>query len=147
MTAALELREVSKAYGTGPQVVHALVDVELRVDVGELVAVMGPSGSGKSTLLTIAGSLEEPTTGRVLIAGSALSSLSRNDRARLRRRSVGYVFQDFNLLAGLTAVENASLPLELDGDRQKAARSAGLAALDELGVADKADRFPDELSG
>ncbi|MET0805216.1 MAG: ABC transporter ATP-binding protein [Acidimicrobiales bacterium] len=147
MTAALELQEVSKAYGTGPQVVHALVDVELRVDVGELVAVMGPSGSGKSTLLTIAGSLEEPTTGRVLIAGSALSSLSRNDRARLRRRSVGYVFQDFNLLAGLTAVENASLPLELDGDRQKAARSAGLAALDELGVADKADRFPDELSG
>ena len=147
MTAALELREVSKAYGTGPQVVHALVDVELRVDVGELVAVMGPSGSGKSTLLTIAGSLEEPTTGQVLIAGSALSSLSRNDRARLRRRSVGYVFQDFNLLAGLTAVENASLPLELDGDRQKAARSAGLAALDELGLADKADRFPDELSG
>ncbi|MET0914381.1 MAG: ABC transporter ATP-binding protein [Acidimicrobiales bacterium] len=147
MTAALELREVSKAYGTGPQVVHALVDVELRVDVGELVAVMGPSGSGKSTLLTIAGGLEEPTTGQVLIAGSALSSLSRNDRARLRRRSVGYVFQDFNLLAGLTAVENASLPLELDGDRQKAARSAGLAALDELGVADKADRFPDELSG
>ena len=147
MTAALELREVSKAYGTGPQVVHALVDVELRVDVGELVAVMGPSGSGKSTLLTIAGSLEEPTSGQVLIAGSALSSLSRNDRARLRRRSVGYVFQDFNLLAGLTAIENASLPLELDGDRQKAARSAGLAALDELGVADKADRFPDELSG
>jgi putative ABC transport system ATP-binding protein len=147
MTAALELREVSKAYGTGRQVVHALVDVELRVDVGELVAVMGPSGSGKSTLLTIAGSLEEPTTGQVLIAGSALSSLSRNDRARLRRRSVGYVFQDFNLLAGLTAVENASLPLELDGDGQKAARSAGLAALDELGVADKADRFPDELSG
>jgi putative ABC transport system ATP-binding protein len=147
MTVALELREVSKAYGTGPQVVHALVDVDLRVDVGELVAVMGPSGSGKSTLLTIAGSLEEPTTGQVLIAGSALSSLSRNDRARLRRRSVGYVFQDFNLLAGLTAVENASLPLELDGDGQKAARSAGLAALDELGVADKADRFPDELSG
>ena len=147
MTVALELREVSKAYGTGPQVVHALVDVDLRVDVGELVAVMGPSGSGKSTLLTIAGSLEEPTTGQVLIAGSALSSLSRNDRARLRRRSVGYVFQDFNLLAGLTAVENASLPLELDGDRQKAARSAGLAALDELGLADKADRFPDELSG
>jgi putative ABC transport system ATP-binding protein len=147
MTAALELREVSKAYGTEPQVVHALVDVELRVDVGELVAVMGPSGSGKSTLLTIAGSLEEPTSGQVLIAGSALSSLSRNDRARLRRRSVGYVFQDFNLLAGLTAVENASLPLELDGDGQKAARSAGLAALDELGVADKSDRFPDELSG
>ena len=88
-----------------------------------------------------------PPPGRCSIAGSALSSLSRNDRARLRRRSVGYVFQDFNLLAGLTAVENASLPLELDGDGQKAARSAGLAALDELGVADKAERFPDELSG
>ena len=130
MTAVLELRQVSKSYGSGPQAVHALVDVDLRVDVGELVAVMGPSGSGKSTLLTIAGSLEDPSAGEVLVGGSTLSSLSRNDRARLRRRSVGYVFQDFNLLAGLTAVENASLPLELDGVGLKAARAAGLAALE-----------------
>ena len=90
-------------------------DVDLAVERGSLVAVMGPSGSGKSTLLTIAGSLEEPTSGEVLIDGASLSAMSRNDKARLRRRTIGYVFQDFNLLAGLTAVENVSLPLELDG--------------------------------
>jgi putative ABC transport system ATP-binding protein len=117
------------------------------VEPGELVAVMGPSGSGKSTLLTIAGSLEEPSDGDVVVGGQLLGTLSRNDRARLRRRAIGYVFQDFNLLAGLTASENVSLPLELDGVSPKAARTAGIAALDELGLADRADRFPDELSG
>src|SRR6266699_3425250 len=112
-----------------------------------MVAVMGPSGSGKSTLLTIAGSLEDPTNGEVLVGGAALSGRSRNQRARLRRRSIGYVFQDFNLLAGLTAAENVALPLELDGATAKAARVAGMAALDELGLADRSARFPDELSG
>ena len=86
---------------------------------------MGPSGSGKSTLLTIAGSLEEPTSGEVVVGGAALSPMSRNDKARLRRRSIGYVFQDFNLLAGLTAAENVSLPLELDGVSAKKAHSGG----------------------
>ena len=147
MTAMLELRQVSKVYGSGPTGVHALWEVDLRVDGGELVAVMGPSGSGKSTLLTIAGSLEEPSAGEVLVDGSALAGMTRNQRARLRRRLIGYVFQDFNLLAGLTAVENVALPLELDGLGQHAARAVGLAALDELGLADHADRFPDELSG
>ena len=104
MTAVLELRGVSKSYGEGTDEVHALRDVDLSVLAGELVAIMGPSGSGKSTLLTIAGTLEEPTAGDVLVDGVDLSSMSRNDRARLRRRSIGYVFQDFNLLAGLTAV-------------------------------------------
>ena len=108
---------------------------------------MGPSGSGKSTLLTIAGSLEEPTSGEVVIDGGALSSMSRNDKARLRRRTVGYVFQDFNLLAGLTAAENVSLPLELDGVSAKKAHLAGIAALEELGLADRASHYPDELSG
>src|SRR5262247_1527319 len=133
MTALLELRQVSMVYGQGPTEVQALREVDLSVQGGELVAVMGPSGSGKSTLLTIAGSLEEPTSGEVLVDGSPLSGLSRNDRARLRRRSIGYVFQDFNLLAGLTAAENVALPLELDGTGAKAARSTGLAAPDELG--------------
>src|SRR5207245_7789214 len=114
---------------------------------GELVAVMGPSGSGKSSLLTIAGTLEEPTSGEVLVGGSDVSKLSRNDRARLRRRSIGYVFQDFNLLAGLTAVENVALPMELDGVRARAARAAGLEALGQFDLADKASRYPDELSG
>ena len=147
MTSALELRQVSKIYGSGPSEVHALRAVDLSVECGELVAVMGPSGSGKSTLLTIAGSLEEPTSGEVLVDSVDLASVSRSDRAKMRRRSIGYVFQDFNLLPGLTASENVTLPLELDGVRAKAARENGLSALEELGVADHADRYPDELSG
>jgi putative ABC transport system ATP-binding protein len=144
---ALELRGVSKVYGEGPTEVHALRNVDLCVDAGVLVAVMGPSGSGKSTLLTIAGSLEEPTSGEVLVGGATLSTMSRNDRARLRRRSIGYVFQDFNLLAGLTAVENVALPLELDGVAARTAQAAGMQALEELGLSDQGSRFPDELSG
>jgi putative ABC transport system ATP-binding protein len=143
----LELRDVSKVYGTGATEVHALREVDLLVEPGELVAVMGPSGSGKSTLLTIAGSLEEPTSGEVIVGDTTLSALSRNQCAQLRRRVIGYVFQDFNLLAGLTASENVSLPLELDGISQKVARVAGNEALEALGLADRADRFPDELSG
>ncbi|MGE5286543.1 MAG: ABC transporter ATP-binding protein [Micromonosporaceae bacterium] len=144
---ALELRAVSKVYGEGAAEVRALRGVDLSVDAGTMVAVMGPSGSGKSTLLTIAGSLEEPTDGEVLVEGAALSGMSRNERARLRRRSIGYVFQDFNLLAGLTAAENVALPLELDGVSVRKARAAGMRALEELGLADRASRFPDELSG
>jgi putative ABC transport system ATP-binding protein len=147
MTMLLELRQVSKIYGSGPARVQALREIDLAVEGGELVAVMGPSGSGKSTLLAIAGSLEEPSSGEVLVSGSALSGMTPNQRARLRRRAIGYVFQDFNLLAGLSAVENVALPLELDGVGQRAARVSGLAALDELGLADQAGRFPDELSG
>ena len=143
----LELRQVSKAYGQGAATVHALREVSLDVAAGTMVAVMGPSGSGKSTLLAIAGSLEDPTSGQVLVAGQDLATMSRNDKARLRRQSIGYVFQDFNLLAGLTAAENVSLPLELDKTRSKPARVAALAALDELGLADRAGRYPDELSG
>jgi putative ABC transport system ATP-binding protein len=144
---ALELSRISKVYGSGASQVHALRDVMLSVEPGELVAVMGPSGSGKSTLLTIAGSLEEPTSGEVTVDDVRLSELSRNQRAALRRRSIGYVFQDFNLLAGLTAAENVSLPLELDGAPVKAARASALSALDRFGLADRADRFPDDLSG
>jgi putative ABC transport system ATP-binding protein len=144
---ALELRQVSKVYGSGPTEVRALRDVDLAVERGELVAIMGPSGSGKSTLLTIAGSLEEASGGQVLVDGVDLASISRSDQARMRRRSIGYVFQDFNLLPGLTAVENVTLPLELDGVRAKAARTAGLEALEQLDIAEHADRYPDELSG
>ena len=147
MSAALELRGVSKAYGQGPTLVEALRDVDLAVHAGELVAIMGPSGSGKSTLLTIAGTLEEATNGAVFLGGADVSTMSRNERARLRRRSIGYVFQDFNLLAGLTATENVSLPLELDGTGARAARKVAAAALEELGLADRAGRYPDELSG
>jgi putative ABC transport system ATP-binding protein len=103
--------------------------------------------TSQSTLLTIAGSLEEPTSGEVCVGGAALSRLSRNDKARLRRRTIGYVFQDFNLLPGLTAAENVALPLELDGAPARKARQSGLAALEELGLADRAGHYPDQLSG
>jgi putative ABC transport system ATP-binding protein len=144
---ALQLTQVSKVYGSGATEVRALLEVDLTVEAGELVAVMGPSGSGKSTLLTIAGSLEEPTDGEVTVGGVPLSRLSRSQRAALRRRAIGYVFQDFNLLAGLTAAENVSLPLELDGVAVRSARAAALTVLGRLGLAERADRFPDELSG
>jgi putative ABC transport system ATP-binding protein len=147
MTLALELRQVSKDYGAGPGRVHALSSVDLAVERGELVAVMGPSGSGKSTLLTIAGSLEEASSGQVLVDDVDLATVSHADRSTMRRRLIGYVFQDFNLLPGLTAIENAALPLELDGVRAKAARVTALEALEQLDVADLAERYPDELSG
>jgi putative ABC transport system ATP-binding protein len=143
----LEMRGVSKKYGEGSTEVQALIGIDLSVDEGALVAVMGSSGSGKSTLLTIAGSLEEPTVGTVHVGGAPLSNMSRNEQARMRRRSIGYVFQDYNLLAGLSAVENVSLPLELDGTSAKKARVAGMTALEELGLADRANHYPDELSG
>jgi putative ABC transport system ATP-binding protein len=143
----LELRQVSRSYGQGTAQVHALREVSLSVDEGAMVAVMGPSGSGKSTLLTIAGTLEEPTGGEVLIAGQPVAGMSRNARARLRRRTVGYVFQDFNLLPGLTAAENVALPLELDGLSARKARVAGLRALERLGLAERSAHYPDQLSG
>jgi len=147
MSTAVEFRQVSRSYGAGAATVHALSDIDLRVDEGELVAVMGPSGSGKSTLLTIAGTLEMPTSGEVLVGGFGVQGMSSNQRAGLRRRWIGYVFQDFNLLAGLTAVENVALPLELDGTRVRPARKVALGVLEELGLADRASRYPDDLSG
>jgi putative ABC transport system ATP-binding protein len=147
MTYALELRQVSKVYGSGPSEVQALSRVDLSVERDELVAVMGPSGSGKSTLLMIAGSLEEASSGQVVVDGTDLATVSRTDRAKMRRRSIGYVFQDFNLLPGLKAIENVTLPLELDGLSSRTARVAALEAMEELDLADRADHYPDELSG
>jgi putative ABC transport system ATP-binding protein len=143
----LELRDISKVYGEGAAEVQALRRVDLSVEAGSLVAVMGSSGSGKSTLLTIAGSLEDPTSGQVYVDGRALSSLSRNGKAQMRRQSIGYVFQDYNLLAGLSAVENVSLPLELDGVAARKAQSAALESLDDFGLKDRASHYPDQLSG
>ncbi|TMR37141.1 ABC transporter ATP-binding protein [Actinomadura geliboluensis] len=143
----LALRDVSRDHGSGPGLVHALAGVTLDVAEGEFVAVMGPSGSGKSTLLTLAGGLDTPTSGQVLVAGADLGALGRAARSALRRRAVGYVFQDLNLIPSLTAAENAMLPRELDGVRARKARREALEALEEVGVGDLADRYPDEMSG
>jgi putative ABC transport system ATP-binding protein len=147
MTAVLELEQVRRVYGSGHLAVAALDGVSLAVASGELVAVMGPSGAGKSTLLNLAGGLDRPTGGRVVVAGSDLGRLDGRGLAALRRRRVGYVFQDVNLLPGLTAAENVALPRELDGVRTRDARAEALAALELVGLSGRSGAFPDELSG
>ncbi|WP_405434606.1 ABC transporter ATP-binding protein [Micromonospora sp. NBC_00617] len=145
--AVLELRAVHRTHGSGPAAVHALRGVSLVVRPGELVAVMGPSGSGKSTLLALAGGLDRPTRGDVRVEGQPLGALDRRGLAQLRRRRIGYIFQQLNLLGSLSALENVALPLELDGVGGRRARAAALAALTEVGLPALGDRFPDQLSG
>jgi putative ABC transport system ATP-binding protein len=147
MTVVLEMHEVSRVHGSGATAVQALRGVSLEVVAGELIAVMGPSGSGKSTLLNIAGGLDAPTAGEVLVEGVLLSGMSRSELAQIRRRSAGYVFQELNLIPALSAAENVSLPRELDGVGARKARVEALAALAEVDLSDLANRFPDELSG
>ncbi|MEU0882360.1 ABC transporter ATP-binding protein [Lentzea sp. NPDC005914] len=141
----LELRDVHRVHGTGDTAVNALDGVSFTVEPGELVAVMGPSGSGKSTLLNLAGGLDSPTSGQVLVDGTSLQSLSRKQLAAWRRKRIGYVFQDLNLIASLTAAENVALPLDLDGVRKSRLQAEN--ALSEVDLDGYADRFPDEMSG
>ena len=143
----LRMADVYRVHGSGPTAVRALDGVSLSVQAGELVAVMGPSGSGKSTLLNLAGALDLPTAGVVEIDRQSTSSLRPADLAALRRRRVGVVFQDLNLIPSLTAAENIGLPLELDGRRVSEARRAAVGALHELGLDELADRYPDQMSG
>jgi putative ABC transport system ATP-binding protein len=145
--ALLRLDGVSMHYGRGETSVTALAGIDLTVGRGELVAVMGASGSGKSTLLTIAGALVTPTSGEVIIDGQWLSEMSAKQLAALRRRCLGFVFQDFNLIPALTAAENVSLPLELDGWKTRKARRAAKDALSLVELEDRGDRYPDDLSG
>jgi putative ABC transport system ATP-binding protein len=143
----LKMRRVGKTHGRGAQRVDALVDIDLDVAAGEFVAITGRSGSGKTTLLNIAGALDEPTTGNVWVEGKDLGDMSNHDLARIRRVSVGYVFQQFNLLPALTAAENVALPLELDGMPVTEARAYADISLEEVGLGGMGDRYPDQLSG
>ncbi|TWG98155.1 putative ABC transport system ATP-binding protein [Nocardioides sp. J9] len=143
----LRLTDVRRVHGTGATQVEALRGISFAAYAGELVAVMGPSGSGKSTLLTIAGGLDQPTSGAVVVEGTDLTGLGLDARARMRRTSIGYVFQGFNLIPALTAAENVALPRELDGVPARTARQEARAALEEVGIGELADRFPDDMSG
>ncbi|WP_225805074.1 ABC transporter ATP-binding protein [Streptomyces sp. NK15101] len=143
----LQLQNLTRVHGAGATEVHALRGIDLAVYPGELVAVMGPSGSGKSTLLTIAGGLDTPSSGRVIVEDTDITTASVKELAALRRRSIGYVFQDYNLIPALTAAENVALPRELDGTSARKARVEAVAALEEMGLGHLADRFPDEMSG
>jgi len=143
----LEVQEVTKDYLQGRRTVHALRGASMRVDAGEFVSIMGPSGSGKSTLLHILGALDTPTSGRVLFHGRDLQTLSDRERSLVRRNQIGFIFQFFNLLATLTAVENVGLPLLLGGEARRKARQVALAGLERVGLHDRADHFPEQLSG
>ena len=143
----LEIDRAGRVYGSGHLRVTALDGVSLRVRAGEFVAVMGPSGSGKSTLLRLAGGLDPPTSGRVLLAGRDLASLDEAGLATVLRRQIGFVFQEANLLPGLTAAENVALALELDGVKPRAALAGARGLLDSLGLGTAGGRFPGQLSG
>ena len=143
----IRMTGVGHEFGANGVRVRALDGIDLEVAPGELLAVMGPSGSGKSTLLSIAGGLERPTHGSVYVNGVDLATLDSVHRAEVRRRSIGYVFQDYNLIPSLSALENVEMPLQLDGVSPSKVREAAMAALEEVGVAELADRFPERLSG
>jgi putative ABC transport system ATP-binding protein len=145
--AILDIDRVGKVFGSGDVRVTALDDVSLSVGPGEFVAIMGPSGSGKSTLLHLAGGLDQPTSGRVLLGGRDLAGMNAAGLAHALRHQIGFVFQSFNLLASLTAAENIALPLELDGVRPRTAMSTARGLLESVGLLAVADRFPDGLSG
>lgn len=143
----IEFIEVAKVYTQGKKEVRALNGVSVGIARGEFIAIMGPSGSGKSTLLHLAGALDLPTSGKVVVGGAATSDLSDADRTLLRRRRIGFVFQFFNLIPTLTVEENVALPILLDGVRISEARAKVAALLERVGLAGRTTHLPDELSG
>ncbi len=146
-TPLIELQAVTKVYGKGATALIALRGVDLRIDAGEFLAIMGPSGSGKSTAMNVLGCLDTPSSGHYLFKGVQVQALSRDQRARLRRRYLGFVFQGFNLLARTTALENVELPLLYRGESSKQRHAAARAALDAVGLTGWENHTPAELSG
>ena len=147
MTTALEARQLWKLYQAGDSTVEAVRGVDVRIDAGEMVAVMGPSGCGKTTLLNILSGIDEPTSGGVMVNGQPLYGISDDARTDLRGEHFGFIFQDFNLLPVLSAVENVELPLLLRGDSPHEARKDAMQALALVGLADRGEHRPAELSG
>ena len=143
----IQLKGVTKTFGEGPAAFQALKGVDLEIAQGDFVAVMGPSGSGKSTTMNILGCLDVPTGGAFLFKGHHVEALDRDQRALLRRRYLGFVFQGFNLLARTSALENVELPLLYRGEEKKSRRALAMAALDKVGLKDWWDHTPAELSG
>jgi len=143
----IRLRGVTRVYGEGQATVRALAGVDLDIDAGEFVAIMGPSGSGKSTAMNILGCLDTPSAGAYLFRGVHVERLSRDERARLRRRHLGFVFQGFNLLARTSAIENVELPLLYRGEPAAARHAAARAALHSVGLGGRESHTPAELSG
>ena len=143
----MEVVEATKIYDQGRRTVHALRGVSLRIEAGEFVSIMGPSGSGKSTLLHLLGALDTPTRGQVFFGGRELAKLTDRERSLIRRSRIGFVFQFFNLLSTLTAVENVALPLLLAGTPRGKAVDQAFSALEPVGLGARADHFPEELSG
>jgi len=143
----IELRGVSKTYTMGGQPVRALAAVDLRVEAGEYISVMGPSGSGKSTLLNMLGLLDRPDSGSYLLNGTATEALSEEARARLRGENIGFVFQSFQLINRLTALENIELPMLLAGIARRQRRQVARTVLEQVGLAERADHRPSQLSG
>jgi putative ABC transport system ATP-binding protein len=142
----VQLEDVSRVYGNGKQV-HALRNINLNIGRGERLAVMGPSGSGKSTLLNVIGGLDEPTSGYLRLEGIDISKLSDDERTRLRRERIGMIFQTFNLLPTLSAVENVCLPLRFQGMRRREAEGKARVMLGRVGLSNREIHRPDELSG
>ncbi|HET7752616.1 MAG TPA: ABC transporter ATP-binding protein [Anaeromyxobacteraceae bacterium] len=145
--AQIELRDITKVYDTGGVQVNALRGITLDIEAGEMVAIMGASGSGKSTLMNILGCLDRPTSGSYRLAGEEVGTLDRNRLAELRNRTLGFVFQNFNLLSRTSALENVELPLLYSGASTSERRRRARVALERVGLADRAHHHPNQLSG
>ena len=145
--AIVQLENLAKVYGKGTTAVTGLKDMNLTLNAGEFVAVMGPSGCGKSTLLHLVGGLDNPTNGRVLLNGQDVSQMDDAQLTEIRRRQIGFIFQFFNLIPVLTAVENAALPLVLDGVKRQEAHAKAADWLQRIGLGDRLNSRPDQLSG